>query len=305
MKKLIAILLGFSLCFVGCEKAENGQSSENIDSKSNMTQAALFTLEDYPIMDGSTANLPMMAQIMSDTCGISLEEAQAYTSCNKTPRAWELLVEGEVDILLVYEAAEETKEKLEKSGVELEITPVGRDALVFINNSDNKIDDLSIKQLVDIYTGKITNWKEVGGEDTEIVPFQRPATSGSQSLFMKLLMKETKPMDAPTELTPMAMGDLIDSIAVYDNSANALGFSVFYYASYMYTKPNLRLMKVNGVEPSNESIEKGKYPLINEYYLVIRKDEPEDSPTRRLYNWILSGAGREAIIKSGYVPMPK
>lgn len=263
----------------------------------------ILALEDYPIVDGSTANLPMMYKIMERTTGVSAEEAERYTSCAKTPEAWINLAEGRSDLLLVYEAAEVTKQDLADIGTELTVTPIGRDALVFIVNEANPVENLTQQQLIDIYTGKITNWSEVGGADMPIVAFQRPESSGSQSLFMKLLMANDTPTDAPTEYRPTEMGDLIEVLASYNNSADALGYSVFYYASYMYTQPGLKFVAVDGVLPSDETIADGTYPLLNEYFLAIRADEAEDSNTRLLYNWILSPDGTKAIKDAGYIPL--
>ncbi|MBQ2837445.1 MAG: substrate-binding domain-containing protein [Peptococcaceae bacterium] len=295
------------LVFTGCTPAQdNPQNDEQNDNKDVTQKASLqLSLEEYPRMDGSTANLPMMAEIMSQVCGITLEEAEELTTCTKTSNAWSNIANGNVDILLVYEAAEDTKAYLETVGTKLEVTPVGRDALVFINNEQNPVDNLTQAQLIDIYTGKVTNWNEVGGEDLDIIPYQRVATSGSQSLFMKLLMKDVVPMDAPMELRPAEMGMLIDELARYNNEGNALGYSVFYYANYMYQQPGLRMIAVDGVQPSDETIADGSYPLLNEYYVVIRADEPEDSPARLLRDWILSDEGSAAIVKAGYIPMPK
>ncbi|MBQ2994817.1 MAG: substrate-binding domain-containing protein [Peptococcaceae bacterium] len=295
------------LVFTGCTPVQNNpQNDEQNDNKDVVQKASLqLSLEEYPRMDGSTANLPMMAEIMSRVCGITLQEAEELTTCTKTSQAWSSVANGNADILLVYEAAEDTKEYLETVGTELEVTPVGRDALVFINNEQNPVDNLTQAQLIDIYTGKVTNWNEVGGEELDIIPYQRVATSGSQSLFMKLLMKDVVPMDAPMELRPAEMGMLIDELARYNNEGNALGYSVFYYASYMYQQPGLRMIAVDGVQPSDDTIADGSYPLLNEYYVVIRADEPEDSPARLLRDWILSDEGRAAIIDAGYIPMPK
>ena len=304
---ILAICLIAMLVFTGCTPAQdNPQNDEQNDNQDVVQQASLqLSLEKYPRMDGSTANLPMMAEIMSQVCGITLEEAEELTACTKTSNAWSNVANGNADILLVYEAAEDTKAYLETVGTELEVTPVGRDALVFINNEQNPVDNLTQAQLIDIYTGKVTNWNEVGGEDLDIIPYQRVATSGSQSLFMKLLMKDIVPMDAPMELRPAEMGMLIDELARYNNEGNALGYSVFYYANYMYQQPGLRMIAVDGVQPSDETIADGSYPLLNEYYVVIRADEPEDSPARLLRDWILSDEGSAAIVKAGYIPMPK
>ena len=297
---MLIVLLIAMLVFSGCTTK---QQNHQIDVPKKVSLQ--LSLDEYPRMDGSTANLPMMAEIMSRVCDITLEEAEELTSCTKTSNAWSNIANGNADILLVYEAAEDTKAYLDTVGTELEITPLGRDALVFINNEQNPVENLTQQQLIDIYTGNVTNWNEVGGEDLEIIPYQRVATSGSQSLFMKLLMKDIVPMDAPMELRPAEMGMLIDELARYNNEGNALGYSVFYYASYMYQQPGLKMIAVDGVQPSDETIADGSYPLLNEYYLVIRADEPEDSPARQLRNWILTDEGRAAIIEAGYIPMPK
>ena len=172
---------------------------------------------------------------------------------------------------------------------------------MFIVNEDNPVTDLTQQQLRDIYAGKITNWKEVGGDDLDIVAFQRSEDSGSQTLFKKLLIQGGELMDPPTELAPTAMGELVDSLAAYNNSANAIGFSVYYYIDQMYSKPGLRLLAVDGVTPSNETIADQSYPLCNEFYAAILQDSAADSPERRIYEWLSTDAGRSCIEHSGYV----
>ena len=296
---ITAVLLAALLLLTGCN--QNQQNSQNAEQPEQVSLQ--LALEDYPVMDGSTANLPMMAEILAEVGNIPLEEAEELTKCSKTSQAWENITNGNADILLVYEAAEETKAKVAASGVELEITPVGRDALVFINNENNPVESLTQQQLTDIYTGKITNWQEVGGENQDIIAYQRKETSGSQSLFMKLLMQGQQPMEAPQTLKPAEMDMLIDELARYNNEGNALGYSVFYYANYMYQQPGLRFLQVDGVAPSDETIADGSYPLLNEYYVVIRADEPADSPARQLRDWILSDEGKAALVKAGYIPV--
>lgn len=299
-KLCLTLLTAATLALTGC----TGDTPDT-NPQQDVTPPAepIMSLEEYPVVDGSTANLPMMYEIMSRVTGITTEEAAIQTKCSKTSGAWFELAHGNSDLLLVYEASEGTKEELDNIGTELEITPIGRDALVFIVNEDNPINDLTQQQLIDIYTGEITNWSQLGGADQEILPFQRPESSGSQSLFMKLLMTEDTPIDAPTEMRPTEMGGLIETLASYNNSANALGYSVFYYASYMYQQPGLKFISVDGVMPSDETISNGTYPLLNEYYMAIRADEPEDSKTRELQQWILSDEGTQAIRDAGYIPL--
>lgn len=262
----------------------------------------LLTLEEYPRMDGSTANLPLMAAVLSAATGLDRAEAEGLVDCTTTSWSWTHLAQGNKDILLVYEASADTKAQLAELGTELEITPIGLDALVFIVNEQNPVESLTQDQLKSIYSGKITNWSRVGGEDMEILPFQRPESSGSQSLFRKLLFPETAPMEAPTEFRPSEMGMLIDTLASYNNAGNALGYSVFYYASYMYSQPGLRFLAVDGIAPSDETIADQSYPLLNPFYVVIRADEPTDSPARILRDWLLTDEGRAVIQEAGYIP---
>ena len=274
-------------------------------ASSAVQQAAPFlTVEEFPPLDGSTACIPLMAQMLADTTGMDLEEARSSIVVSTTAYAWQNfgLYDTTTRMLLVYEAPDYIKEELQNANVQLEQKPVGVDALVFIVNEDNPVQALSQQQLRDIYAGKLTNWKDVGGKDQEIVAFQRSEDSGSQTLFKKLLIQGGALMDPPTELAPAAMGELVDSIADYNNSANAIGFSVYYYIDQMYTKPGLRLLAVDDVAPSNETLADGSYPLCNDFYAVIHPDSAADSPERQLYDWLDTADGIACIRKAGYVP---
>ena len=110
-------------------------------------------------------------------------------------------------------------------------------------------------------------------------------------------------MDAPTEFVPSEMGELIDRLGEYDNGGGAIGYSVYYYASLMYSRPGLKFVGVGGVQPSNESIAAGDYPYTNAFYAVLRADEPQDSPARVLARcWLRGADGRALIEQCGYVP---
>ena len=312
-----SFLLGLAACsaagiLTACTGSSEPASSASAtpetpaSSVSELPSTVLFTPEDFPKLDGSTACIPLMAQMMADTTGIDLEAAQSAVSVSTTAYAWESFglypdEESTAKMLVVYEAPDYVKKELEEAKVELESKPIGRDALVFIVNENNPVKSLTQQQLKDIYAGKITNWKDVGGEDLNIVAFQRGEDSGSQTLFKKLLIQDGELMDPPTELAPAAMGELVDSIAAYNNSANAIGFSVYYYIDQMYSQPGLRLLAVDDVTPSNDTIADESYPLCNEFYAVIHPDAAADSPERILYDWLDTDAGQDCIKKSGYV----
>ena len=310
-----SFLLGLAACsaagvLTACSGSSEPASSASTapeppasSAASEVTAAPFLTVEDFPALDGSTACIPLMAQMMADTTGRDLVEAQSTISVSTTAYAWENfgLYDTDTQMLVVYEAPDYVKKELEEAKAELESKPIGRDALVFIVNENNPVKSLTQQQLRDIYAGKITNWKDVGGQDLDIVAFQRGEDSGSQTLFKKLLIQDGELMDPPTELAPAAMGELVDSIAAYNNSANAIGFSVYYYIDQMYSQPGLRLLAVDDVTPSNNTIADESYPLCNEFYAVIHPDAAADSPERILYDWLDTDAGQDCIKKSGYV----
>ena len=253
---LAALGLGTAALWLGgCGPAgstpDDASSQAPASSLPEEAEAEPFlTPEEFPGVDGSTACIPLIAQMMADAAGVPLEEAQSSVTVSTTAYAWENMgVYGSSDIglLVVYEAPDYVKEEIAAAGVELEQKAVGRDALVFIVNEENPVQSLTLGQLRDIYAGRVTNWSEVGGADAPIVAFQRGEDSGSQTLFQKLLIGDGELMEAPTELAPASMGGLVDSVAAYNNSANAIGFSVYYYIDQMYSQPGLRLLAVEGV----------------------------------------------------------
>lgn len=162
------------------------------------------------------------------------------------------------------------------------------------------MESLTVDQIRDIFAGEITNWSEVGGADMEIRAFQRPETSGSQTLMRKLVMGDTVMEESDVELVPTMEG-MIEALKEYDNSVNSIGFSVYYYASQMYEQPDLKFLQIDGVEPSNDSIRSGKYPLINEFYCVT--NEQSSDSAKKIQEWMVTEEGQQFVEECGYVAM--
>ncbi len=303
---LTALGLGTAAALLaGCSSPASSSASSEDSASSAAPAEPFLTPEEFPGVDGSTACIPLMAQIMADTTGADLTEAQNAISVSTTAYAWENMGVYDSDLaqlLIVYEAPDYVKDEIAQAGTQLEQKAIGRDALVFIVNEDNPVQSLTQDQLREIYAGHITNWKDVGGDDIPIVAFQRGEDSGSQTLFQNLLIQDGELMEAPTELAPASMGGLVDSIASYNNSANAIGFSVYYYIDQMYSQPGLRLLAVEDVTPSNDTIASQEYPLCNDFYAVIRASAAADSPERQVYDWLSTEDGVRCIEKAGYVP---
>jgi len=280
--------------------------SSAVPEPENALPIAGIDAEHYPYLDGSTANHPLLARIYAEICGLPLEEASSLVAFDlgSTGSIWQNMLSGYAgapDLLIVYEPPEDVKEQYATALELFEIDPLGRDGLVFMVNAQNPVESLTVQQLHDIYTAELTDWGEVGGDAGAIRPFQRNADSGSQTLFMKLLMQGEQPMDPPTELFQATMGGLIDAVAAFDGSGGAIGYSVYYYANLMHANPALKLIAVDGVEPTNETIGDKTYPLTNDFYVVIRADTPADSPVRALRDWLLSEEGRRILEEENYV----
>lgn len=257
----------------------------------------------YPKVDGSTANIPMALALIRLVTGCTEDDADRSIDFSTTDYAYEALDEKRCDLLLVYEASRTTKERFDPEN-RFDMHPIGLDALVFITNTDNPVDSLTIDQIRGIFSGAITNWKDVGGLDAPINAFQRPELSGSQTLMLNLCMGNT-PM-APVEKIRVSesMADVIDDIAAYDNSANAIGYSVYYYAKNMYTYPNLKFITVDGVAPTNETINSGEYPFINPFYAILPKTHPNPI-AEAIVAWLETSEGQLFVSQCGYVPYMK
>ena len=260
-----------------------------------------FTRENFPRLDGSTACLPLGEAICSVLLGESREQVQDLVKFNRTTQSFRNLMGGECDLLISGEPNAAVYDEMKEQGFEADIATFARDGLVFLVNENNPVDNLTTEQLRGIYSGKITNWKEVGGEDAPIIPIQRNEGAGSQALMKKLVMKDLPLMDAPEEYVPGSMGELMSVVKSYDASANAIGYSVYYYAHDMEMAKGLKLLKVDGVEPNRDTIRDQTYPHLNAYYCVIAHSVPEDSPIRILYNWIMSEDGQRLVAREGYV----
>lgn len=262
-------------------------------------EEALFTEINYPRVDGSISTLPLAEAFKAEFTKTDINDIEVTHS--KTHNAYVNLVKGDTDLILVTYPSEDEQRLAEDYGIELEINPIVKEAFVFFTNKNNPVENLTLAQIQNIYSGKIKNWKDVGGTDSEILAFQRPENTGSQTGMLKLVMKGIKMMAPKTETVSQSAFDIIDVISDYNNKENAICYSYYYYATTMYTNDAMRLLSVNGIEPTYENIQTGLYDIQTAYYAVIRKDETENSNTRKLLNAMMSERGQKVAKEAGYV----
>ena len=285
-------------------KTEKTSVSSKASENSSTPDVFMFTRENFPRLNGSTSTVPLGEAILSVLLGETREEVSDLILFSKTTNAYSDLFQGKADLLIVGEPAESTYEVKENLGFEWEMEAFATDGFVFLVNAENPVDSLTIEQIQKIYTGEITNWKDVGGEDREIIPFQRNEEAGSQNIMKKLVMDGLEMIEPPLaySLVIDSMEGLMEAVRNFDGSPGAIGYSVYYYAEEMDMAGGLKLLAIDGVEPNPDTIQSGEYPLLNPKYVVIDAKTPANSPTRLLFDWILSEEGQRLVIYEGYVP---
>ncbi|MBO4897894.1 MAG: substrate-binding domain-containing protein [Clostridia bacterium] len=270
--------------------------------------------ENLPVMDGATALYPIYSAFakavypkeMIDNIAVKQGNVMQlnyndYLKCTTTTGAYENIVTGDADIIFAALPSDEQKKFAEDSGVELQFTPIGKEAFVFFVNAKNPISDITVSDIQNIYSGKITKWEELGVKGFgEIRAFQRDEGSGSQSTLQKL-MEGRELMTPPEEDVIDGMGGIIKQTADYKNYKNAIGYSFRFYSTEMVKNNQIKLLSVNGVYPELKSIENGTYPLASYFYAVTRSDAGEN--VKKLLEWIKGSQGQKIIEMTGYTPV--
>jgi len=257
---------------------------------------------NYLRLDGATANIPLAIGFYREYYGLSQEEAEELAQFSKSSQSYLNFLEGEADLLMVSRADTGTQAVIDQSGIPLEYIPLRRDALCFIVNQSNPVDGLTDAQIKDIYQGKITDWGEVGGDpDQRIRAFQRNEDSGSQAMMRRLVMDGLE-MAEPVWMSNW-MEVLVGQIAEYDNSGNAIGYTTYYFADEMYSLPDVKFLKVDGIAPTEQTIAEGTYPYLNENNIVIRAGAKKNSEIRRAVAWLQSDEGRKLMESLNYIPV--
>ena len=267
-------------------------------------------------MDGATALYPVYSAFVQavypegkyDIYDYKNNEEDGYgqVTCTGTIEAYERLIQGKTDIIFCAAPSKDQLAFAERMGVQLHLTPIGREAFVFFVNSENPVEGLTVEEIQGIYTGEITNWRELGGKHQRIRPYQRAENSGSQSALLRLM--EGLPLMEPEKEDRIAgMGGIITQVASYRNHKNAIGFSFRFYSTEMVENEQIRLLALNGVAPTKDTIRSGEYPISSNFFAVtaspIGEPAPEETNAdlRALLDWILSDQGQELIEQTGYV----
>ena len=262
-------------------------------------EASLKLENNLPKLDGATALYPVYAgfvQAVYPKKEYPLYESEVVST--QTNRAFESLLDGSVDIIFMAHPSKKQLQRAEQLGIELQMTPIGKEAFVFFVNNRNPVEQLTIKQIQGIYSGQITNWIEVGGNNEPIQAFQRPEGSGSQTALQHV-MNEIPLMDPPKEDIVSARGGIIEQTSNFQNHRNAIGFSFRFFSEQMVQNGNIQNISIEGISPTKEHIQNGTYPIANYFYAITAGSEnPNIKP---FIEWILSEQGQRIVEMTGYV----
>ena len=276
MKKIItvlcAVVMALSL-FAGCGQKANDNGTT--------TGGTVST-------DGSTSMEKVIGAL-----GESFMEANSGTTFTYNPTGSgsgiQAVSEGRCDIGLSSRAL---KDDEKASG--LKETTLALDGIAIIVNPQNPVKDLSLEQIAKIYTGEITNWKDVGGEDAEIVRIGREAGSGTRDGFESI----TDTKDAcqyRQELT--STGDVITTVS---QNPNAIG-----YASLAAIKDSVKALTVNGVAPTEATVKDGTYLVQRPFVLVTKEGVALSETAQKFFNFATSADAASIISAAGAVPVAR
>ncbi|MGE5796261.1 MAG: PstS family phosphate ABC transporter substrate-binding protein [Ignavibacteria bacterium] len=312
LKSLFIIsFVSFLFSELSCDVAEIGSG--------NAVGVSNFTVENFPRVDGSTSNRPMMVVIGCEIFGLSFKWFDAFDGTmqpypldnplrtkevefvrriyfNKTIRAYNRLIYDSTDVILVANEPSEDEITLANSvGVSFTQASIALDGLVFMINSANPVQNLNHNQIIGIFTGSITNWNEIGGNDALISPYIRNTNSGSQELMEKIVM-QGEPMIQGEPIISM-MG-LLQQLA-YDE--DGIGYTVYFYSATMVPMEGIKRISINGVDANPGSIAIRQYKYTSPVYAIIRSNLDKNSNAYLFWKWLQTSAGQAAVAKSGYV----
>ena len=278
MKKIIAVIMTALLAaivFTACSSSDNSRSQ----SKGGRSE----TVTGSVATDGSTS----MAKVIG-ALGEAFQQDTGITfTYNPTGSGSGIkaVSEGRCDIGLSSRALKDDEVASGLVG-----TTLAYDGIAIIVNPENPVSDLDVETIAKIYTGEITNWKEVGGKDAEIVLIGREAGSGTRDGFESI----TDTKDACKYRQELSStGDVITTVA---QNPDAIG-----YASLASVKDTVKAVSVGGVTPSEETVKDGSYVIQRPFVLVTKKDTRLSARAQKFFDWATSADANEIITLAGVV----
>lgn len=244
------------------------------------------------VVNGSTTVLPAMQKI-SETFMAKHKDIQVSISGGGSGHGIKALIEKTTDVAMASRDIKPAEvESVKKNGGEAVRFTVAIDAIVPIVHPKNTVKDLSLQQIRDIYAGRITNWKEVGGPDARITVVSRDSSSGTFETWEELVMKGERVQQR--SLLQASNGAVLQTVA---KNPNAIG-----YVGLGYITKDIKGLEIGGVTASADTALSRKWPLARDLYLFTNGQPKGD--TKTLIDYALSPEGQVSVKEVGFVPLP-
>lgn len=277
MRKIIGmVIIGTMLvaALTGCGNESVGTNSNNLQTSTVST-------------DGSTSMEKVIGYLSEAYMAENTDTKITYNPTG-SGAGIQAVSEGRCDIGL------SSRDLKPEEAQNLNATVIAIDGIAMIANPQNSVSDLTIEQIAKIYTGKVTNWNEVGGNDASIVLIGREAASGTRDGFESITGTKDK-CKYSQELT--STGDVVQTVS---SNPNAIG-----YASLASVKETVKLLSVEGVTPTNETIQNGTYKIQRDFVFVTPKNKQLSEAAQAFMDYASSAEADEMITKAGAVPVKR
>lgn len=294
-KKLISLIAGVALvaAATGCSQtatssvAGTDSSAAGTSSGASSAEASSAATEELSgtlSMNGSTS----MEKVIKAVNGAFMEKNKGVTvNLNLTGSGTGIqeASEGKCDI------GNSSRKLKDEEAEKLDATVVGLDGIALVVNPANKLEDITLEDLAKVYSGEITNWKELGGDDKSIVVIGREDGSGTRDGFESIVMGDKEPKYAQ-ELE--STGSVINAVATTDG---AIG-----YASLANVDETVKALKVGGIEATEENVKSGTYEVQRPFICATLKGS-DNKLVKAYLDFILSEEGQALVLAQGAVPV--
>ena len=282
MKKIITFALAalLALSLVACGSEPKTDDTAKTDDQSQTQTQLTGTVST----DGSTSMEKVIGALSESYMAANKDVTVNYNPTG-SGSGITAVQEGTCDIGLSSRALKD-----EEKSAGLKETVLAYDGIAIIVHPDNPVSDLTLEQIAKLYTGEITNWKDVGGNDAEVVLIGREAASGTRDGFESITgTKDT--CQYRQELT--STGDVITAVS---QNPDAIG-----YASLASVKDSVKALSVGGVTPSEDTVKDGSYPVQRPFVLVTVEGKELSPAAQAFFDYALSSDAAGIIAKAGAV----
>ena len=286
MKKILAFALSAVMALAllaGCGNQTDNNSSNN-DNGSDASDTPAASVSGTVSTDGSTSMEKVIGALSESYMAANKDVTVNYNPTG-SGAGITAVQEGTCDIGLSSRALKD-----EEKAAGLKETVLAYDGIAIIVHPDNPVSDLSIEQIAKLYTGEITNWKDVGGSDAEVVLIGREAASGTRDGFESITGTKDK-CQYRQELT--STGDVITAVS---QNPDAIG-----YASLAAIKDSVKALSVDGVTPSETTVKDGSYPVQRPFVLVTVEGKALSAAAQSFFGYATSADAADIIAKAGAV----